>query len=151
MQISNQSETFDTNGEKQHGISTIIGSDPEDILEISVDRYTPEIKKTTIESINLRRLPIGWQALQGLGSAINWMKDSPIESQDLTAIKPPTEIYFAIPMVASVIANNNNPQIPVMLPKKIEIEKIKPWLWILDKFIGKFSENLSEKFGNYIE
>lgn len=108
-------------------------------------------KEVKIDSINLRELPVNWQALINLGKAINEIKDDDIEREDLTDIKPPASIYPALPMVASVIANKRNPEIPVVLPTQEEVKAMKPYLATVEKFIGRFSENMARKFGGYIE
>lgn len=163
MQISDESvATDEAPGETVHlnqSINTINReTGPSDILDIKVgapsnkpQQIVEEVETIPLESINLQNLPLGWAALKKLGPAINYIKDSQIENTDLSAIKPPQEVYFALPMVASVIANKNDPNIPVVLPNKTEIKKMQPWLEILGRFIGRFSENLSGKFGRFIE
>lgn len=108
-------------------------------------------REVSLSSINLRGLPIGWQSLTNLGRAINEMKDDPFERRDLADIKPPPEVYPALPMVASVIANKRNPEIPVVLPTQAEVKAIKPWLATVERFIGRFSQNWARKFGGYVE
>lgn len=108
-------------------------------------------REVSLSSINLRELPIGWQSLTNLSRAINEMKDYPFERKDLADIKPSLDVYPALPMIASVIANKRNPAIPVVLPTQAEIKAMKPWLNTVEKFIGRFSQNWARKFGGYVE
>ena len=108
-------------------------------------------KDVKIDSINLRGLPVNLQALTNLGKAINEIKDDHIERKDLADIRPPVSLYPALPMVASVIASKRNPEIPVVLPTNEEVKAMKPYLVTIEKFIGRFSENLARKFGSYVE
>lgn len=104
-----------------------------------------------LDSINFRGLPIGWQALTNLGRVINEMNDEPSGVKDLAEIKPPPSVYPILPMVASVVANRRNPDIPVTLPTEADIKAIKPWLTTVERFIGKVSKKGARKFGNYVE
>lgn len=108
-------------------------------------------KKTNLDSINIFNLPIGWQYLTDLNKTINEMKDDPITPIEITSIRIPPETYPMLPMVASVVANKRNPEIPVTLPTQAEIKTMKPWLSRLEKFIGRFSQNWESKFGGYFE
>ena len=104
-----------------------------------------------LTAINLRNLPIDWQALASLGHMINRLQDNPYGASGLAAIEPPEDVYPAIAMVASVIANKNNPAIPLSLPSNADIQKIKPFLLTLEKWIEKVSPRLSKKFVQYCE
>lgn len=104
-----------------------------------------------LDSINIYNLPIGWKALAKLGRVINGMKDDPFDSSDLSDIKPPPNVYSALPMVASVIANRRNSDIPVVLPTQAEVKAMKPWLATIERFIGRFSQNWARKFEGYVE
>ena len=108
-------------------------------------------REVSLTSINLRELPIGWQSLTNLGRAINEMKNDPLKRGDLADIKPLPDVYPALPMVASVIANKRNPAIPVTLPTQTEVKAMKPWLNTVERFIGRFSQNWARKFGGYVE
>lgn len=108
-------------------------------------------RKVSLDSINLQLLPIGWPSLTNLCRAINKMKDDPFVGVDLAAIKPPPDVYPALPMVASVIAHKRDPRIPVVLPTQAEVKAIKPWLATVEKFIGRFSQNWAKKFEGYVE
>lgn len=126
-----------------------------ELQDFFADEATPQPrwadKEVSLNSINLRELPIGWQSLTNLGRAINEMKDDPFERRDLADIKLPPDVYPALPMVASVIANKRNPAIPVVLPTQTEVKAMKPWLNTVERFIGRFSQNWARKFGGYIE
>ncbi|MDO8576984.1 MAG: hypothetical protein Q7R82_01435 [Candidatus Daviesbacteria bacterium] len=108
-------------------------------------------REISLDSVNLRALPIDWQALSNLGKAVNVIKNDPLERKDLAAIKPSPNTYPALPMVASVIAHKRNPEIPVVLPTQPEVKIMKPWLNTVERFIGRFSQNWARKFGGYAE
>lgn len=121
------------------------------LVEETTPKPTWADKEVALSSINLRELPINWQALSNLGKAINEIKDDRFERKDLIDIKPPAETYSALSMVASVVANKRNPKIPIILPTQVEIKTMKPWLTKVERFIGRFSENWARKFDGYIE
>lgn len=109
-------------------------------------------KKADVNSINLYELPINWQALADLSKGVNQIRDNHVEASDIVGLKPPPEVYPALSMVASVIANKRNSEIPVILPTHADVEAMKPWLAKVDKFIAGFgSENWARKFRSYIE
>ncbi len=108
-------------------------------------------KEVDMQSINLYDLPIGWKSLTNLGKEINNMKDEPLDMGDLADIRPPPNVYPALPMVASVIAHTRNPEIPVVLPAQTDVKAMKPWLGTVERFIGRFSQNWARKFGWYVE
>jgi len=110
-----------------------------------------KVSLSDLSDINLRKIPIGWKSLTDLGRAINKLKEDPFEARDLADIKPPRETYPALPMVASVIANKRNPDIPVVLPTQAEVKAMKPWLTTVENFIERFSQNWARKFGGYVE
>ena len=83
-------------------------------------------REIDLGSINLREIPLNWQALTDLGKAINRLKDDPFAVRDFAALKPEPSHYIGIPMVASVIANKNNPEVPVILPTEQEVKALKP-------------------------
>lgn len=124
-------------------------------IERSLEALTPKPdwaeKDVDIRSINVHELPINWQALNNLGRAINQLKDAPFEIKDLSDIKPPSAVYPALPMVASVIAHKRNPEISVALPTQADVKAMKPWLTIVERFIGRLSENWARRFGSYVE
>lgn len=126
-----------------------------ELQDFFADEATPQPKwadkEVSLNAIDLRELPIGWQSLTNLGRAINEMKDDPFERRDLADIKPTPDVYPALPMVASVIANKRNPAIPVVLPSQAEVKSMKPWLNTVERFIGRFSQNWARKFGGYVE
>lgn len=137
---------------------TVSGEEDESVLKILQERFfrPPDQAEWTkqqvdIDSINLRNLPIGWQALTRLGGAINELKDDQFDRNDLVDIKPSRAVYPVLPMVASVVANRRNPEIPMILPTADEVKAMKPWLDTVEKFIGRFSENWARRFGHYIE
>jgi hypothetical protein len=108
-------------------------------------------KEVTIDSINLQELPIDWDALTNLGRVINEIKDDSFEAKDLADIKPHSDVYPVLPMIASVIANKRNPEIPVVLPTHAEVKAMKPWLAKVGKIISRFSQKSASKFERYVE
>lgn len=108
-------------------------------------------REISLDSVNLRALPVDWQALSNLGKAVNKIKNDPLERKDLADITPPANVYPVLSMVASVIANKRNPDIQVVLPSQVEVKAMKPWLNTVERFIGRFSQNWARKFGGYVE
>ncbi len=108
-------------------------------------------KEVDPSSVDIGQHLISRHALRCLGKAINEIKQDPYGSSDLEDIKPPKAAYPVLPMIASVIANRKDPAIPVSLPSREDVEKMKPWLGALEKFIGRFSESWARRFGRYVE
>src|SRR3989344_6654566 len=108
-------------------------------------------REIDLGSINLREIPLNWQALTDLGKAINRLKDDPFAVRDFAALKPEPSHYIGIPMVASVIANKNNPEVPVILPTEQEVKALKPWLSLVTGLLGRIHPTLAAKFDRYFE
>lgn len=108
-------------------------------------------KKVTPAEINLRSLPVDFAAITELGHAINSIKTDEISTQDLAEIKVPTDVYPALPMVASVISHQRNPEIPVILPNGAEIKAMKPWLKHVSHFLSRFSPGIAQRFDRFAE
>lgn len=108
-------------------------------------------KSVSIDSINLRSLPINWNALTNLGKSLNRLADNRVSREDIANLKPPTDVYFGIPMVASVIAHQRNKEIPIQLPSKEQIGKMKWYVNELYEYLNYFSERIAEKFRRYVE
>lgn len=110
-------------------------------------------KKVDISSINLRTLPVNWNAIADIGKSINQIAGNPVTRQDIVALKPPTDVYPGIPMVASVIAHRRNKEIPIRLPTKEDIgnKRVQWYVDILYKYINPFSQKIAERFRGYVE
>lgn len=111
-------------------------------------------KNVEINSINLRALPVDWNELMTVGRIINKLQGSRVAPQDLSNLKPHPDLYFGLPMIASVVANRKNPEIPIQLPTEENIRRAKSELlrsaYTWAAVIGHFSPGLAERLRGYI-
>lgn len=117
-------------------------------------------KMAGAESINLpvavREMGVNWIEIKAMGKSMNDLlgkEDEPAATwEDITSLKPADpDLYFGIPMVASVVAHRENSSIPVLSPTEEQIKKLKPWLETVSNFVGKISPTLQNKFNGLIE
>lgn len=106
----------------------------------------------SLADINLReKLHIDSTAAVRLALAVNGIKETPLDAFDINRFKPDKSLYPAIPWVASVIANSQNPEIPVLMPSEEDIAQMKPWLMETSILLGMFSSRLEHWFGRIVE
>ncbi|MFA5877389.1 MAG: hypothetical protein WC880_03420 [Candidatus Paceibacterota bacterium] len=116
--------------------------------EPEVPSLADDALKVARESIDIHNLPIHWESLAELGRAIRGLTGT---LTDLTALKPPPDVQEFLPMLASVIAHKNNPEIPVEFPTQEQIKAAKPWMESIQRFLSRFSERAARGLGNYAE
>ena len=111
-------------------------------------------KEVSPESIDIHTLPLNWKALAELGRKLKGFRyviSGQIDGFDFTALAPPPEAQAFIPIIASIVANRRNPEIPAKQPTEEQIRAAQPWLKTVQWFLGRFSEQLARRFGNYID
>lgn len=108
-------------------------------------------RNVPLDSLNIKNLPVKFHAIDRVAGLVNKLKSSQLTPFDISQLRPPSEASFAIPMVASVAANKENPAIPVETPTADEIKKMKPWVGGVARVLGKFSPSLEWKFNKYVE
>lgn len=133
---------------------------PPTIEEAQKPPFTPEeqewidsaLERTvSLDSLNIKNLPVNFDALKGNAGLVNDLKDDPITAFDISELRPPAEVSFAIPMIASVAAHKENPNIPIEMPTTQEIKAMKPWVGRVARVIGKFSPSWEIKFNRHVE
>jgi hypothetical protein len=102
-------------------------------------------------TLDFHRLPVGWEALRRMRGLVAELSGRPWVLTEWHELRLPPEVYPAVPMVASVVANKRNPEIPIVLPDESQVKAMKPWLEKLQKFIGGFSQKWAISFGRYVE
>jgi hypothetical protein len=109
-------------------------------------------REVSLDSIDLRTIPINWTAVARMGRSINNLKDEPLIMQEFALIRELKEpLYPAIPMVASVTAHQRNPEIPIIYPTEEQVKAMKPSLGFVSFIIGRFSNNWQAKFDRYLK
>src|SRR5258708_10563908 len=97
---------------------------PRPPMSATLRNGTPDSERTPESSRGnnlLRELGIDPSAVAGLGRAVNELKDDKYTQKDLADITPPESTYFAIPMVASVIAHRIDSEVPVTMPTQAQL------------------------------
>lgn len=108
--------------------------------------------EASLESIDIRTIPLNWPAIARLGRSVNELKDQPIRVQEFGPLRTLTEpLYPAISMVASVIANRRNPGIQIMYPTDEQVKAMRPSLGLVSTFIGRFSTKWQDRFDRFLE
>lgn len=108
-------------------------------------------REVSLDDISIYNLPVNWTATGSLATAINRLKETPLDRFEIRQHMPSPDVYAGIPWVASAIANHYNREIPVILPSADEIKAIKPWLTGLSSLIGRFSVTWQYRFNRFIE
>lgn len=126
---------------------TFFATEPE-FKQPEAQSITDTVVEVALESVDIHNLPINWESLAQLGRAIQGVTG---RFTDLAALKPPRGVQEFLPMLASVIAHKNNPEIPVELPTQEQIKAAKPWLESIQRFLSRFSERAARGLGNYAE
>jgi len=108
--------------------------------------------EVSLSAIDIRTIPLNWTAVAKLGKSINELKDEPLRIQEFGPLNSLTELlYPAIPMVASIIANRRNPEIPIMYPTDEQVKAMKPGWGLVSDVIGRFSANWQARFNRILE
>lgn len=108
--------------------------------------------EASLESIDIRTIPLNWSAIARLGKSVNELKDEPIRIQEFAPLRSLTEsLYPAIPMVASVIANRSNPEVQIMYPTDEQVKAMRPSLGVVSALIGRFSAKWQGGFDRFLE
>lgn len=109
-------------------------------------------REVTLDSIDIRTIPLNWAAIARLGRSVNELKDEPLHIQEFGPLRDLTEpLYPVIPMVASVIANRRNPEVTILYPTEEQVKAMRPGLGLASTVIGRFSANWQARFDRFLE